>query len=192
MQQLKFPHKIQKLRNSDRIEDLEVERVIRLCIQGDRFKNALDVGTGSGLFAVALSSHAILTTGIDSDPEMIQSAKTFVPHVLFLLATAEALPFLANSFDLVFFGLVLHEIDNPLEALLEALRVAQQRVVVLEWPYPRQHEGPPKARRFMPEEVRELSQKAGFHHIDIFQLKHFLLYRHLPSVRHRLLRTLAD
>jgi ubiquinone/menaquinone biosynthesis C-methylase UbiE len=108
---------------------------------------------------------------------MIRAAKMLVPDAFFLIATAEALPFSANAFDLVFFGLVLHEIDSPLKALLEALRVAQQRVVVLEWPYPRQHEGPPKSRRFMPEEVRALSQKAGFHYIDIFQLKHFLLYR---------------
>ncbi|MGD9303969.1 MAG: class I SAM-dependent methyltransferase [Desulfobacterales bacterium] len=177
MQKQRFPQKVQKLREPDRIEDLEIERVVKLSAPSDGYKNVLDIGTGSGLFAEVFSSPALCVTGVDNDPEMVAAAKMLVPDAFFLMAAAEALPFLAYSFNLVFFGLVLHEIDNRLEALQEALRVAQQRVVVLEWPFPRQHESPPKARRFTPEEVRELSQKAGFHHIDIFQLRHFLLYR---------------
>jgi ubiquinone/menaquinone biosynthesis C-methylase UbiE len=177
MQKQRLPQKVQKLREPGRIEDLEIERVIRLCAQGAGYKNVLDIGTGSGLFAEAFSSSALLATGIDNDSEMITAAQKLVPEAFFLVATAGDLPFLANSFDLVFFGLVLHELDNPLEALQQALCVACQRVVVLEWPYPRQHENPPKARRFMPEELRQLSQKAGFHHFDILRLRHFLLVR---------------
>ena len=177
MQKQRFPHKVQKLRESDRLEELEIERIIRLCVPGNGYKNVLDIGTGSGLFAEAFCSSALWVTGIDNDPEMVLAARKLVPDAFFLMATAADLPFLTHSFDLVFFGLVLHEIDNPLGALQEALRVARQRVVVLEWPYPRQHENRPKARRFVPEELRDLSQKAGFHHIDIFQLKRFILYR---------------
>ena len=177
MQKQKFPHKIQKLRESERIENLEVERVIKLCAQGDGFKNGLDIGTGSGLFTEAFLSQVPFIAGIDNDPEMIQAARVLVPHGFFVSASAEAIPFSANSFDIVFFGLVLHEIDDPLKALQEARRVAKQRVAVLEWPYPSRAEKPPLTRRFMPGEVRQLSQNVGFHHIDTFQLKRFLLYR---------------
>ncbi|MEN2983264.1 MAG: methyltransferase domain-containing protein, partial [Thermus sp.] len=62
------------------------------------------------------------------------------------------------SFDLAFFGLSLHHLD-PLPALREAARVAR-RVAVLEWPYREEEVGPPLGRRFSPEGLQELFQKA--------------------------------
>jgi hypothetical protein len=45
MQKQRFPQKIQKLRQSDRTEDLEIERVVKLCAPGGGYKNVLDIGT---------------------------------------------------------------------------------------------------------------------------------------------------
>jgi hypothetical protein len=45
MQKQRFPQKVQKLRESDRVEGLEIERVIKLCAPGDGYKNVLDIGT---------------------------------------------------------------------------------------------------------------------------------------------------
>jgi hypothetical protein len=45
MQKQRFPQKGQILRESDRIEDLEIERVIKLWAPGDGYKNVLDIGT---------------------------------------------------------------------------------------------------------------------------------------------------
>ena len=45
--------------------------------------------------------------------EMIAAAQRFVPEGDFREASAEALPYPDNSFDLVFLGLLLHESDEP-------------------------------------------------------------------------------
>ena len=53
---------------------------------------------------------------MDVNPEMIIAARQFVPNGDFRKSTAEALPYPDASFDLVFFGLVLHESDEPLKS----------------------------------------------------------------------------
>src|SRR4030042_1358759 len=50
MHEKRFSGDINRLRSAERVERLEVERVIQLCLEGGSFKGVLDVGTGSGLF----------------------------------------------------------------------------------------------------------------------------------------------
>ena len=98
------------------------------------FRNVLDVGTGTGLFAESFSERGLEVSGLDANPEMLVAAHQFVPKGIFREGTAEALPYPDSSFDLVFLGLVLHESDEPLKTLKEARRVARKRVCILEWP----------------------------------------------------------
>ncbi len=54
---------------------------------------------------------------------------------------------MGGAFEVAFLGHVLHETDDPVRALSEARRVTTVRVVVLEWPYVQEEEGPPLEHR---------------------------------------------
>jgi SAM-dependent methyltransferase len=162
MHEKRFEGDISRLRSLERVERLEVERVVDLCLENGQADSFLDVGTGTGLFAEAFAGHGLTVAGVDVNPAMLASARRFVPKGDFRTGTAEALPYPDRSFDLVFLGLVLHESDEPLKTLKEALRVAWKRVGIQEWPYRDQSFGPPLAHRLNPEDLAVLFQKAGF------------------------------
>jgi ubiquinone/menaquinone biosynthesis C-methylase UbiE len=168
---------IQRLRAPERVARLEVERVVALCLDTADIKSVLDVGVGSGLFAEAFVRHGLEVAGVDVNPEMIIAARRFVPKGDFRESTAEALPYSNASFDLVFFGLVLHESDEPLKILQEARRVSRQRICILEWPYLEGEFGPPLAHRLKPTQIADLAQQAGFAHLESIPLTHLVLYR---------------
>jgi ubiquinone/menaquinone biosynthesis C-methylase UbiE len=165
------------LRSPIRIELLEVERVVELCLEAFVAKSVLDVGTGTGLFAEAFASRGLEVAGIDASREMIASAQRYVPEGHFRQAPAEAIPYSDDAFDLVFLGHVLHEADDPLKALREARRVARIGATVLEWPYQAEEHGPPLVHRLKPEEVATLAQMAGFQKVETLPLAHMVLYR---------------
>jgi SAM-dependent methyltransferase len=168
---------IERLRAPERVARLEVERVVALCLEAADLKSVLDVGVGSGLFTEAFVQHGLEVAGVDVNPEMIVAAKRFVPKGDFRESTAEQLPFPDASFDLVFFGLVLHESDEPLKVLQEARRVSCQRICILEWPYLEGEYGPPLAHRMKPTEIADLARQAGFAHLESIPITNLVLYR---------------
>jgi len=172
----KFDEKVLELRRADRIEQLEVKRVVDLCLEQCPLNCLLDVGTGSGLFAEEFAARNLWAVGIDPDADMIAAARQYVAGVDFLVTPAEWLPFKDNTFDAVFMGMSLHETVEPDKALQEARRVSQNRVAVLEWPYPQPTDPAPAARRFKPEELQEMARKAGCRKISFLPLKHKVLY----------------
>jgi ubiquinone/menaquinone biosynthesis C-methylase UbiE len=168
---------VERLRAPERVARLEVERVISLCLEGADLNRVLDVGVGSGLFAEGFVQHGLEVAGVDINPEMIAAAKQFVPRGDFRESTAEVLPYPDDSFDLVFFGLLLHESDEPLKVLQEARRVSRQRICILEWPYQEGEYGPPLAHRLNPIEVTDLVRQAGLAHLESISLTYLVLYR---------------
>jgi ubiquinone/menaquinone biosynthesis C-methylase UbiE len=168
---------VERLRAPERVARLEVERVVALCLEDVDIKSVLDVGVGSGLFAEAFVQHRLEVAGVDVNPEMIVSAKQFVPKGDFRESTAEALPYPDATFDLVFFGLLLHESDEPLKALQEARRVSRQRICILEWPYQEEEFGPPLAHRLNPTKIGEMARQVGFTNLESIPLTHLVLYR---------------
>jgi ubiquinone/menaquinone biosynthesis C-methylase UbiE len=140
-------------------------------------KSVLDVGVGSGLFAEAFVQHGLEVAGVDVNPEMIVTAKRFVPQGDFRESTAEALPYPNASFDLVFFGLALHESDEPFKVLQEARRVSRQRICILEWSYQEGEFGPPLVHRLNPTVIADLAQQTGFAHLESIPLTYLVLYR---------------
>ena len=173
----RFNDAIERLRSSERTELLEVDRVVDLCLEGIAPASVLDVGTGSGLFAEAFALRGLEVTGLDPNPDMLETARGFVPGGTFVEGTAEDIPFPDDSFDLVYLGHVLHETDDTLLALQEARRVARARVVVLEWPYRDEENGPPPAHRLKEETVTQLAHEAGFRHVETMHLSHMVLFR---------------
>lgn len=177
MYEKRFNGAIERLRSPERVAKLEVDRVARLCLDEVKLNSMLDVGVGSGLFAEAFTRQGLIVSGVDANPNMLPAAQQFVPNGEFKQGVAEALPYPDAAFDLVFFGLVLHESDEPVKALREARRVTRQRVCVLEWPY-RENEsfGPPMEHRLSPSEIGDLARQAGFTQVKSTQLNHLVLY----------------
>ena len=166
---------VDRLRSPERVERLEVERVVDLCTD-KKLISVLDIGTGSALFAEAFSKRGLKASGIDRNPEMVEAAQKYVPRGQFKLASAENIPFPDNSFDITFFGVVFHEVDDFAEALKEAFRVTVQRTSILEWNYIQEEFGPPLKHRLKPEFIRELALKTGFSSCKEMKLKNLILY----------------
>ncbi len=166
----------EKLRAPARIEMLEIPRVMNLSVEGIRDARVLDVGTGTGVFAEAFAEGGLDVTGIDANADLLASARAHAPRAKFVHGAAERLPFDDASFDLVFFGHVLHETDDQAAALREARRVARLRVALLEWPYVEEDRGPPLAHRLRSEDIFSLARGAGFTAVDRVTLSHMDLY----------------
>ena len=177
MHERRYNGEIERLRAPQRVELLEVDHVVDLCLKGVKAMNVLDVGTGSGIFSEAFSKRGMNVTGIDPNPEMLKSAQEFVPTGTFLDGTIEQMPSKDKSFDLVFLGHVLHESDNISKALSESKRVAKQKICVLEWPYKEEESGPPLEHRLKIEEILAAAKQVGFSSVEKIQLHHMVFFR---------------
>jgi ubiquinone/menaquinone biosynthesis C-methylase UbiE len=176
MHERRFEGDISRLRSAERVARLEIGRVVQLSLEGTPVTSVIDIGTGTGLFAEAFAARNLVVAGVDASPDMLEAAKRFVPQGEFHESLAEALPFPNRSYDLAFLGMVLHETDDPLQALREARRVARLRVAILEWPYQPQEFGPPLEHRLKPDQIDSLFQKAGLHSIKSDLLSNLILY----------------
>ena len=165
-----------RLRNPERIALLEVPRVVSLCLEGSSARTVLDVGTGTGVFAEAFSTQGLEVTGLDVNLELLAVARALVPSARFQEGLAEHLGFPDRSFDLVFFGLVLHETDDALAALKEARRVTRGRVAILEWAYRAEPKGPPLEHRLKSEAIADFAVKAGFSKVETIPMERLVLY----------------
>ena len=92
MHERRYKGEIERLRAPQRLELLEVDRVVDLCLESVHVMTVLDVGTGSGIFAEAFSKRGISVTGIDPNPEMLKAAEEFVRAGTFLEGTVEKIP----------------------------------------------------------------------------------------------------
>lgn len=169
-----------RLRSPERLERLEVERVVELSLEGLDAGSVLDVGTGTGVFAELYERRGLEVTGIDAQAEMLDEAARHAPRSLFFRCAAEDLPFADREFDVVLLALVLHETDEPLRALQQARRVARQRVVIVEWPYVEEESGPPLEERLRADDIAGLIAEAGFPAADRPALRHVEMYRLTP------------
>jgi ubiquinone/menaquinone biosynthesis C-methylase UbiE len=178
MHDRRYKRAIERLRDPERLEPLEIDRVVNLSLEGlENVDSLLEIGVGSGVFAEAFATRGIIITGVDVNPAMLLEAQKFVPSGTFREAVAERLPFEGDVFDVSFMGLVLHETDDPLEALREARRVTSGRIVILEWPDEEQPIGPPRSDRFSEDKLYALARQAGFGTIKKTRLDMLVLYR---------------
>ena len=173
----RFRGKPSSLRSNERLALLEVDRVVTLSIEGVGLGRILDVGTGTGIFAETFIAKGFEVAGIDANDAMLEVARRLVPEAEFKQARAEAIPYRNGEFDLAFLGLLLHETDDPVQALGEARRVSRSRVVVLEWPYVHDGHKPPLERRLSVERVLDIAKRAGLEHVEHHRLIHTDLYR---------------
>lgn len=158
---------VERLRRVERIQVMQVERVVELCLQHGDFKTVLDCGTGSGVFAEAFQKKGLIVVGIDLNPEMIAAARAYVPGGRFNVARLERLPFREKSFDLVFFAHSLHEAGDLGSALAEAKRVARRHVMALEWSMRCKLHGPPIGHRIRIGHLRRELKRLKFQPLTI-------------------------
>jgi SAM-dependent methyltransferase len=173
-----------RLRRPERLAYLELPRVVELSLRGGGIKRVLDVGAGTGVFSEAFAAAGLHTEGVDANPEILAEARRLLPAIPFHEGLAETLPFPADSFDLVFMGLLLHETDDPLAALCEAARVSRGRIIILEWPYLEQEVGPGLDERLSEARLAELAAGANLTLADTIPLQTLILYhleKNLPA-----------
>jgi SAM-dependent methyltransferase len=101
-----------------------MERLLRFT-GGARFGGALDTACGTGQSTRALTDVAERVTGIDESAAMLALAPA-LPQVEYRQARAEALPFAADTFDLVSVGKAFHWFDQD-GFMREARRVLRPR-----------------------------------------------------------------
>ncbi len=100
---------------------------------------ALDVSTGGGHVALALAPHVARVTASDLTPQMLAAARRHltaqgVTNADYVIADAEALPFLDASFDLVTVRIAPHHYPDAARAVREMARVLASggRLVVID------------------------------------------------------------
>jgi SAM-dependent methyltransferase len=111
--------------------DRALERLIPAFLDPKKGERVLDIGCGSGNHMIALSKLGLDVCGIDASPYMIDQARERLgQHCILRKGRAEDLPFDDNEFDLAVLITTLEFLDDPLQALREAGRVANRKVFV--------------------------------------------------------------
>ncbi|MEM6429499.1 MAG: class I SAM-dependent methyltransferase, partial [Deinococcota bacterium] len=82
----------------------------------------LDVGTGAGHTAAAFAQHVHNVTGLDPAEGMLEAARSTYPNITFITGSSDALPFEADSFDLMTARHTLHHHGSVPAFLAEAQR----------------------------------------------------------------------
>jgi len=90
-------------------------------------KKVLEIGCGIGIDGMEFAKNGADYTGIDISKESLELAQKYFnlnnQKANLLVADAEKLPFLDNTFDLVYSWGVLHHTPNPERAITEIYRV---------------------------------------------------------------------
>jgi SAM-dependent methyltransferase len=84
---------------------------------------ALDLGCGEGRLTRDLAERGYEIAGVDLSPTLLAAARAAAPELEFFEADAAALPFGAETFDLVVAFMSLQDIDEMERTLSEAGRV---------------------------------------------------------------------
>mgnify|MGYP002629739261 FL=1 len=108
-----------------------LEKLFQSLVEPRPGQRVLDVGCGTGNHLLILNRMGLNISGTDASHAMVQKARKRLGHRSTLKqAMAEDLPFEDNEFDLVSLINALEFMDNPLQALREAGRVAGSKVFV--------------------------------------------------------------
>jgi ubiquinone/menaquinone biosynthesis C-methylase UbiE len=129
----------EKLR-SLHIREEDVEGAMQEIVGKTRVKTLVDLGTGTGRMLELFGPQADQAIGIDTSREMIAIAranleKHALRHAQVRQGDLYALPFANASIELIIIHQVLHYLDDPARALIEARRVLhpEGRLVIVDF-----------------------------------------------------------
>jgi SAM-dependent methyltransferase/uncharacterized protein YqgV (UPF0045/DUF77 family) len=112
-----------------RADALEKASLRRLLGNFPYAQSALEVGCGTGHFTRWLGEQGLMAVGLDLSAGMVEQAQT-LDGVLLTQGDARRLPFVDRAFDLVALITTLEFLEQPREALVDALRVARRGVLL--------------------------------------------------------------
>lgn len=141
---------------------------------GDTF---IDIGCGDGFFALpaarTVGPHGRVC-GIDLDAEALDllQEKAFregLDNVILHYGAAEEVVLCKGCADVVFFGISLHDFEDPVRVLANAKRMAAPggRIVDVDWKKEALPLGPPAAKKFSTEHAASLMTEAGLRVTEI-------------------------
>ncbi|MFC1493879.1 class I SAM-dependent methyltransferase [Thermodesulfobacteriota bacterium] len=108
------------------------ERLLIEFLEPEKQQRVIDIGCGAGNHLIYANKIGLSVTGIDASPYMIDLARSRLGRRSEIKkAYAGELPFEDNEFDFAFLINTLEFLDNPLEALREAGRVASRKVFII-------------------------------------------------------------
>jgi ubiquinone/menaquinone biosynthesis C-methylase UbiE len=148
----------------------------------------MDIGCGQGFFTIPAArivgdsgkiyASDISQTNINKLREKVTSAG--LTNVILETVKAEELKLCYACADIIFFGIVLHDFENPLKVLANAHSMLKPtgRLVDLDWKKEPMEFGPPLHIRFSQEKAKQLIESSGFR---VLSTKNSGLYHYLIS-----------
>jgi len=112
-----------------RADELEKAVLGRLLQGFSRPGNVLEIGCGTAHFARWLSDEGFAAVGLDLSAAMLAEAQA-LDGIPLVRGDARRLPFADEAFDLTAFITTLEFLEQPVEALVEALRVTRRGVLL--------------------------------------------------------------
>lgn len=169
------PKKLAKLNDVARLDDLVPDAMWDAFGAPDA-SVAVEVGAGTGLFAREFAARMPadgIVYAIDAEPAMTawmreHLRETGGARIEVVDAEAENLPLDDESADLVYMINLHHELDDPVRALQEALRVLKPgaRIGVVDWKKEPTPKGPPIEHRAGAERIASDLAQAGFAQVE--------------------------
>lgn len=118
------------------VDEANVEQAMTSMVGDQKIETLVDLGTGTGRVLEVFAHQAAKLHGIDSSRDMLSIARSQLEkkqlrHAELRLADIYALPLADAVADIVTIHQVLHFLDEPLEALLEARRIMKHDGILL-------------------------------------------------------------
>lgn len=103
------------------------EKKLHCVLDGKGYRKVLDIGCGPGFFSVLLAQMGYEVTAVDYTENMLveaaKNARTYGVQIAFQRMDAQKLVFADGSFDFVISRNVLWNLENPVQAYKEWIRV---------------------------------------------------------------------
>jgi ubiquinone/menaquinone biosynthesis C-methylase UbiE len=155
----------------------------------------IDLGCGGGFFSIPA---AIMVGGdgrvyaLDADPKAIdvtreKAVAKGLRNLEYRVGRAEEEILCNDCADVIFFGNVLHDFEDPLKVLMNSKKMLKPagRLIDLDWKTKPMEIGPPQEIRFSEQKASELISTAGFR---IDNIRESGLYHYMISARMKLTR----
>ncbi|WP_083527996.1 demethylmenaquinone methyltransferase [Curtobacterium ammoniigenes] len=101
-------------------------------------EKVLDIAAGTGTSSAAIAKRGATVTALDLSEGMLEVGRSRHPEIEFVHGDAESLPFPDDTFDAVTISFGLRNVNDPIQALAEMVRVLKPggRLVVCEFSTP--------------------------------------------------------